>query len=239
LGILIDLRFLTGIQTLDYVDIAFDDLPEYEDLLGLSGVNEYTNRALEENRSIQMSESARILEAKRLEAARGAANLKPDVSLAVKLGYLGSRIPGISDDWETRNDYAATVAVSIATTVFDGGDTAANISASESRFRQAEYRVEGVRREVSRFVTQTLHELSVISEDISYYAARQKDAEKLTAHQLELLEIGGGSRLDYLNRKVTEIGDRVKIVEQQLGYALRYVALMNAVGITIELNDTR
>lgn len=225
-----NLRYLTNIRSLTAEQISFGGIDAGLASRPLGSEAELKAQAAKGNRDVkllQMTEGARR---DKVAIEKAGVPLKPDLVLNVQLGYKGSRVPGVESEWDTKDQFYGVVSLAINANIFDGGKARSSVKGAEAERAETGYQLASTLRQVEKYISETIYELGVIKQNITYYTQRAKDTNDIVAFQKRLLDSGAGSRLEYYQKRVDVFGEETQVLQQRLNYATRYLTLMNVIG---------
>ncbi|HUX13507.1 MAG TPA: TolC family protein [Spirochaetia bacterium] len=224
------LRSETGLLELRLDTISFEGVNTSLDRADLPPQETLVAEALGGNRDLKLLAVAQEIQKDRVGIADSDALLKPDLSLSAVVTYGGPRLPLTASDWTAKDNFGGNISLVIGASLFDGGKAASSVAQAKAQLDQTAYQKRSTERDIRSYVEQTRYQLDVDRKNIEYFSTRVDDTQKLVAYQKHLLDIGAGSRLDYFQRRIDLYTQQVHVLEERLGFANRFLTLMNVVG---------
>ena len=220
---LLELRRITGIDSLFLENINYDFVPEvtetFDSLLAMNP-SELEAEILSGNQSsikllTQLEDVSKTAE----KISRGSENWKPDFALQMSSGYSGSRFPLVEPNWLRKDDYSVNISLGIKTTIWDGGKKIRDVSRKVSEVESAEINKVDARSTLSKTFNSQWNAAQVCTMKIEYQDLKIESATAKIEQKKQMYESGYGSETDLLSAKIERCNAQIEKEQQALARA--------------------
>lgn len=165
--------------------------------------------------SIETSEYARSL-------AENSIYWKPDLALAISLGYEGPRLPLLETDWYRQDTWSMNVSLICKANLFDGGKALTEIRMRESLSQSALLELERTKAELLGTYRQAVSELAYHQRMALYHDALLKNDERSLSLSERQYEAGLIDRSELLSVRIAQLGNRIDALQNRLETVREY-----------------
>lgn len=221
--ILIQLRTLTGLDTLDGSEIqhranqeSYRQLLE-QDIAALTQQSTAAYRPAIAALSI-MEQAAKL----GVRLSKSSLYWKPDIALVTSIGYGGSRFPFIEKDWYRQNDYSFNVSIGIKSTVWDGGKILNDIARSQSNQSTASIEASKAKQHIVRTIEEQYSALGLALTTADWHASRIVMLTEAQQIEQQIFDSGYGEETNVLTSIIDVLTAQVAYERSLLEAAICY-----------------